>query len=134
MKKTIIPIAVDFDQTISKSLYPAVGEANEHAVETMIKWQEKYNVGWILHTMRSDKNGTLAPAIKWLQEQGIKLYGIGYAPGQEQWTSTNKPSCIFSIDDINVGTPMIYENGKPPRVDWFEIEKILEPVLKKINE
>jgi hypothetical protein len=134
MGKPIIPIAVDFDQTISKSFYPAVGDANEHAIDIMIEWQEKYNVGWILYTMRSDKNGTLAPAVKWLQEQGIKLYGIGYAPNQEQWTSTNKPSSIFSIDDINIGTPMIYEDGRPPRVDWLAIKEILEPILKHISE
>lgn len=40
---------------------------------------------------------------------------------------------ILSIDDINVGCPLIFENGKY-LVDWDEIVKILEPKLKELSE
>ena len=125
--KLIIPIVVDFDQTISKSHFPNVGEANEYfACSGNTK---KYNVGWILHTMRCDYY--LATAVDWLQGQGVELYGIGYDPHQHKWTKTNKPSALFSIDDINVGTPLIFEEGEPPRVDWLKIRELVEPILKK---
>ena len=40
---------------------------------------------------------------------------------------------ILSIDDINVGCPLRYEDNKY-LVDWIEIEKIVEPILKKLND
>ena len=40
---------------------------------------------------------------------------------------------ILSIDDINVGCPLRYEDNKY-LVDWIEIKKIVEPILKKLND
>lgn len=128
----IIPIIFDFDGTVCDHQFPEIGDENEHCIEIMKKWKELYNVGWILNTMRFGV--TLDAAVKWLVERGIELYGIGYNPTQHEWTTSNKAYGMFSIDDINVGCPLIFEEGKRPRVDWFEVDRIMSPLLTKLSK
>ena len=129
--KVIIPILVDFDGTVVEHDYPRIGKENKDAVRVMRKFIDLYNVGFILNSTRS---GDLTKAaVDWFNERGIKLYGVGLNPSQQSWTSTTKGYGLFSIDDINVGCPLIYEKGKRPRVDWNEVERILEPQLKRIS-
>lgn len=130
--KPIIPIVVDFDGTIVEHEYPKIGPENKHCFDVMCKFSKLYNVGWILDTMRSDE--LLNEAVKYIEEHGIKLYGIGSEPSQREWTNSPKAYGIFSIDDRNVGVPLICEKGKRPYVNWEEIEKILEPILKKLTK
>lgn len=128
--RPIIPICVDFDATIVKSNYPYIGEPNPLALETMKEFTEKYNVGWILDTMRPDNLRN--DAIEYLRINGIKLYGVGKNPTQDRWTDSNKAYAPFSIDDRNVGTPMIYEDNEAPYVNWKKIRKILTPILDEM--
>lgn len=129
--KTIIPICVDFDSTMVLSDYPYVIRENGNCSEILKRWVKEYNVGIILNTMRSDEH--LQIALDWINEKEIPLYGIGENPTQNIWTNSKKAYGIFNIDDINVGCPLIFENGKY-LVDWDEIVKILEPKLKELSE
>lgn len=129
--KPIIPICVDFDGTVVTHEYPLIGQENDNCSEILKRWINEYNVGIILDTMRS--GDTLKEAIKWFEERGVPLYGIGKHPTQNKWTESNKSYGIFSIDDRNVGVPMKYDLGIG-RVDWQRVCDILEPKLKELNK
>ena len=129
--KPIIPALVDFDGTLVVHQYPVIGKENEHCIETMKQWTKDYNVGWILWTMRSDD--LLQEAVDWIEGRGIKLYGINRNPDQESWAAnTHKAYGYLCIDDINCGTPLIFETGKRPRVDWMSLKPRTEDWLKSI--
>lgn len=128
--KSIIPICVDFDSTMVLSDYPYVIRENGNCSEILKRWVEEYNVGIILNTMRSDDH--LQIALDWIKEKGIPLYGIGENPTQKKWTNSNKAYGVFNIDDINVGCPLKFEDGKY-LVDWDKIVELLEPKLKELN-
>lgn len=114
-------IAVDFDGTVVTHEYPNVGEDVENAVNTLHKMVHAgYNI--IINTMRSGKE--LADAIEWYNTRGIKLYGVNVNPTQHKWTSSPKVYAQISIDDINFGCPVRWQNGHRV-VDWFEIEREL---------
>lgn len=128
--KPIIPICVDFESTVCYRNYPEIGKENEHCIEVMKKWSDKYNVGWILNTMRD--NETLDNAVKWLEERGITLYGINVNPTQKLWTTSPKAYAKFYIDDKALGTPLIYEDGIKPRVDWKKIDENYSPMIENL--
>ena len=129
--KPNVTIAIDFDGTVVKHHFPYVGEEIPLCVDIMKEYIEKYNVGWILDTMRADKE--LEDAIKWFGDRGVVLYGVGKDPTQHQWTKSPKCYAPLSIDDRNVGTPLIYEYGERPYVDWKEIDKILSPKRERLG-
>ena len=83
--------------------------------------------------MRDGKQ--LEEAVNWFNERNIPLYGVQYEPNQHTWCSSNKCWSIFSIDDHNVGTPLINdEESDKLCVDWDKVNELLEPILIKINE
>lgn len=129
--KYIIPICVDFDGTLCDHQYPRIGKENEHCFEVMCKWTTQYNVGWILDTMRSGEE--LEQAVKWCEERDMKFYGIGSNPTQKTWTISPKAYGVFSIDDRNLGVPLIMEEGHRPRVDWKTIDEEYSPLIAKIS-
>lgn len=128
----IIPILVDFDGTMCNHNYPDIGKENEHCIEVMCKWAGDFNVGWILNTMRSKQE--LDDAVKWIEQRGIKLYGIGKNPTQHTWTTSNKAYGMFSIDDNALGCPLIFEEGHRPRVDWKKIDEEYSPLIEKLSK
>lgn len=115
-----LPIAIDFDATVCTHRYPKIGREIPHCIEVLKKWQEN-GVGLILDTMRSGKE--LEEAKKWLKDRGIKLYGVGKEPNQHKWTDSNKCYAVLSVDDRNLGVPLIVEDGERPYVDWETIDK-----------
>lgn len=132
-KDKIIPISVDFDSTVVISQYPNIGKDNGNCVAILKRWVEQYNVGIILYTMRDGKQ--LEEAVNWFNERNIPLYGVQYEPNQHTWCSSNKCWSIFSIDDHNVGVPLINdEESDKLCVDWEKVNELLEPILIKINE
>lgn len=129
--KPLISIAIDFDGTVVKHKYPQIGDENDNCSNILKRWIEKYNVGLILDTMRGGH--LLDEAVNWFEERGVKLYGVAEHPTQKTWTQSTKAYGQFSIDDRNVGCPLIQEEGCRDRVDWGKIVEIFEPKLEKLH-
>lgn len=120
-KKEKLPVCVDFDGCVVAHHYPKIGQEAPHAVETLRKWCAG-GVGIILDTMRCDN--CLAEACEWMRAHGIELYGVGKDPGQAWWTKNNKAYVVFSVDDRNLGVPLVMPPGESrPVVDWNEIDR-----------
>lgn len=124
-----LPIVVDFDGTVVKHHYPYIGEDCPHCVETLKKWTDN-GVGIILDTMRSGKD--LEAAKKWFKDNDIPLYGVGAEPNQKEWTDSPKAYGILSVDDRNIGVPLVEEEGERPYVDWKEIDKKYSLIILKM--
>ena len=116
-----LPICVDFDGTMVFHHYPYIGEENKPCVEVLKKWSDN-GVGIILDTMRSGND--CDEAVKWCKERGIELYGVGKDPNQEKWTNSNKCYGVFSVDDRNLGVPLIFRDGERPAVDWKKVDEL----------
>ena len=130
----IIPISVDWDFTLTKSSDWESGhiELNDYGFTVLRRWQEKYNIGIILNTLRHKE--VLVEPLKILREKGIRIYGIGKNPNQDKdGNIVNKCFSVFDIDDRDVGIPVYKELWrKRPYVNWEEVERIMEPILKLI--
>ena len=132
----VIPIGVDWDFTITKCSNWDEGtmDVNYDAIRVMKEWTKKYNVGWILDTMRHD--AIIEEPLKILKENGIELYGLRKNPQQDKdGNSVPKIFAIMHIDDRNLGIPLkMYEGCNRPSVDWEKVVDIGEPILKEIYE
>lgn len=130
----IIPISVDWDFTLTKSSDWESGdiELNDYGFTVLRRWQEKYNIGIILNTLRHEE--VLVEPLRILREKGIRIYGIGKNPNQDKdGNIVNKCFSVFDIDDRDVGIPVYKELWrKRPYVNWEEVERIMEPILKLI--
>ena len=115
-----ICIVLDFDGTVVKHRYPAVGE--DIGAGPVLKRLVANGHKLLLSTMRShDSNGedTLQPAIDWFAERGIPLYGINENPSQKEWTSSPKVYGNLYIDDAALGAPLKADDSDaPPFIDW----------------
>jgi hypothetical protein len=111
-------IGIDFDGTIVKHMFPAIGDPVEGALEKLKNWQEKGHK-LILWTMRS--GNTLDEAVDYLTRNGITLFGINENPTQKEWTSSPKAYCQVYVDDAAYGCPLIYPKDERPYVDWSKI-------------
>lgn len=112
-------IAVDFDGTVVDHRYPEVGPSVPFAVETL---RDLNRLGYklILNTMRSGQH--LKEAITWFEQNGIKLYGVGFDPEQKKWTTSNKCYAQLYIDDMAFGVPLSRPNGfRNDVVDWKHV-------------
>ena len=127
-------ICIDFDGTIVDHRFPEIGPPVPGAVE----WMKEFQVAGaklILFTMRSDggKNPiALLRAVDYLEENGIKLYGVNKNPTQVHWTSSPKAYGNIYIDDAAFGCPLIQPDGfNRPCVNW----EIVGPgVMEKLTE
>lgn len=116
----MVKIALDFDGTVVEHRYPEIGKTNGNCVEILKDWVTNKGVKLILDTMRSGKE--LDDAVEWFKNNGIELYSIGKDKNQESWTSSNKCYANYSIDDRNIGCPLIMDSeGIRPMVDWNKI-------------
>jgi len=61
-------IAVDFDGTLCKNLWPKIGEPNKTLIEQLIE-EKKNGAALILFTCREKK--LLSDAVKWCKGQGL---------------------------------------------------------------
>ena len=131
----VIPIAVDWDYTLTKCSSWESGEMviNTEAFDIMKRWTKDYNVGFILDTMRHDE--ILKEPLETLEKYGVKLYGLRKNPQQDKDGNTvPKAFAVFSIDDRNVNIPVKwYEDCTRPYVDWIEVDKIMTPILEHIS-
>ena len=128
-----IIIGVDVDSTIFfGGSYPDLGEPIPGAIEGLKYLQEK-GCKIILHTMRCDgslvkgkRKDTITPVIEYLKNEGIEVWSVNVHPEQHEWTGSRKTYLNLSIDDINCGCPLIYQENKAPYVDWSDVMKIIK--------
>ncbi|BDD89043.1 hypothetical protein [Desulfofustis limnaeus] len=122
-------ICVDFDGTIVDHRYPELGQPVPEAV-VWLKRLQSCGARLILYTMRSEEGvagNTLLPAVRYLQEQGVELYGVNHNPTQESWTSSPKVYADLYIDDSAFGCPLVRPPGfTRPCVDWKKIGPAVE--------
>ena len=120
MNKYINYIVVDFDGTVVKHCYPAVGE--DIGAASVLRKLVKNGHRLLLNTMRSRKSegvDTLQPAIDWFAANDIPLFGINENPTQKEWTSSPKVYGNIYIDDAALGAPLTQdESSSMPYIDW----------------
>ena len=122
-------IGIDFDGTMVEHKYPAMGEPIEQALEVVEELQEAGHK-LILYTMRSGDR--LEEAVEYMEENGIKLYGVNENKTQKYWTSSPKVHCNVLIDDVALGCPLDYPEKGRPTVDWYGVrEWLVEQELLK---
>ena len=85
-------IAIDFDGTLCKHEFPAIGEEIPGAVD-VCKELVKSGHKLILHTMRCNTNGrtVLQEAVDWCNERGIEFWGINENPEQKATKCSGSP-------------------------------------------
>ncbi len=120
MNKTGYDIVLDFDGTVVKHRYPAVGE--DIGAVPVLRRLVQNGHRLLLNTMRSntsESGDTLQPAIDWFKTNGLPLYGINENPEQRAWTSSPKVYGSIYIDDAALGAPLKTDNsGAAPFIDW----------------
>ena len=120
MAQTGYYIVLDFDGTVVKHRYPAVGE--DIGAVPVLRKLVKNGQHLLLSTMRShnsDGVDTLQPAIDWFSERELPLFGINENPTQKEWTSSPKVYGNVYIDDGALGAPLkIDDSDAPPFIDW----------------
>lgn len=109
-------IAVDFDGTIVRHRYPAIGEEIPFAVATLRRLQEEHH-RLILWSVREGE--LLDEAVEWCRQRGIEFYAVNKEfpeedPARNKHYSRKLKVDLF-IDDRNLG-------GLP---DWGTIYKII---------
>lgn len=129
--KPIIPCLLDFDGSMVVHNYPEIGEPVPNALELMREYTTKYNVGWILDTMRSDE--LLNEAVEYITKNGIKLYGVGKHPTQHEWTNSDKAYGMLRWDDNSAGIPLVFTKNNRPYLDWLAIDKQVRPMLQYLS-
>lgn len=120
-------LVTDFDDTIVQNWYPCIGPSIPDALRWLRRFQEM-GMFIILNTTRScfnDFGDTLTPAVKYLTDNGINLYGINKNPDQESWSKSPKVYGTFYVDDHGVGCPLLYQEGENPFVDWNKVGEII---------
>ncbi len=109
-------IAVDFDGTIVRHRYPAIGEEIPFAVATLRRLQEEHH-RLILWSVREGK--LLDEAVEWCRQRGIEFYSVNKEFPEEDCARnehySRKLKVDLFIDDRNIG-------GLP---DWGTIYKII---------
>ena len=119
-------IVLDFDGTVVKHAYPAVGE--DIGAVPVLKRLVANGCNLLLNTMRShDSAGvdTLQPALDWFEARGLPLYGVNENPTQKEWTSSPKVYGNLYIDDGALGAPLKVDAKGYAYMDWDKVAKHL---------
>lgn len=118
-------IAVDFDGTIVKHRYPAIGEERPFAIQTLKMLQDEGH-RLILWTVREREE--LTDALAWCKARGLEFYAVNSDFPEEYEGHSNysrKLKADLFIDDRSFGGlpdwGMIYhriKGGKAFDADW----------------
>ena len=127
-------ICVDFDGTIVDHCFPEIGAEVPGAIHWLTRLQDQ-GAKLILFTMRSDTSvggPMLSEAVAFLEDKGIKFYGINKNPDQDSWTKSPKAYADIYVDDAAFGCPLIRPKGfRRPCVDWETVgPALLERLLR----
>jgi hypothetical protein len=113
-------IAIDFDGTCVKHAYPKIGE--DIGAIPVLKKMVKDGHQLVLNTMRS--GDLLDEAVKWFEDNDIKLSGVNHTPGQSTWTTSPKIYAQVYIDDAALGCPTVMDEQGRIFVDWRIVAKV----------
>lgn len=129
-------IAVDFDGTIVRHRYPAIGEEILFATQTLKKLiEERHQL--ILWSVR--EGHLLDEAVEWCRERGVEFYAVNRDFPEEDVTLnqhySRKLKVDMFIDDRNVGGlpdwgtiyQMIHENKTYEQVLMSRMSREVEP-------
>lgn len=95
-------IAVDFDGTIVKHRYPAIGEEIPFAIETLKLIQSELNHKLILWSVR--EGDLLEEAVNYCAERGLHFFAANANfPGEDRTKAPRKLTADLFIDDRNFG-------------------------------
>lgn len=118
-------IAVDFDGTIVKHRYPAIGEEIPFAVQTL-KMLQNEGHRLILWTVREREE--LEAAVAWCRERGLEFYAVNSDFPEETTDNrdySRKLKADLFIDDRSFGGipdwGVIYhviKSGRALQIDW----------------
>ena len=127
-------ICIDFDGTIVDHCFPEIGTEAPKAIYWLKRLQDQ-GAKLILFTMRSDTSvggPMLSDAVSFLEDKGIKFYGINKNPDQDSWTESPKAYADIYVDDAAFGCPLIRPKGfRRPCVDWETVgPALLERLLR----
>ena len=133
-------IAVDFDGTCVAHEFPEIGH-DIGAIPVLKKIIENgHNI--VLCTIRDNRHklnrdtgnieicdieeeSLLYDAIRWFEENDIKLYGVNNNPDQFTWSWSRKIYARYYIDDSSIGCPLVYPKSGRPYVSWKKVSNIL---------
>jgi hypothetical protein len=125
-------ICVDFDGTIVDHRYPDIGAPVPGAISWLQRLQ-RHGARLILFTMRSNSPAGetyLRDAVVYLEDNGIKLFGINTNPDQHSWTASPKAYGDIYVDDSAFGCPLVHPKGfARPCVDWQIVGPQLEHLM-----
>lgn len=131
-------IAVDFDGTIVKHRYPAIGEERPFAVQTL-KMLQQDGHRLILWTVREREE--LQAAVEWCRARGLEFYAINsdFAEenGQGEHFSRKLKADLFIDDRSFGGIPdwgVIYHRikaGKALDAEWDRLSLLEDEAPKK---
>ena len=83
--------------------------------------------------MRSNNVETgnlLRQAVQYMEENGIRLYGVNRNPDQDDWTTSPKAYGDVYVDDSAIGCPLVHIEGfARPCVDWERVGPQLESMF-----
>ena len=116
-------IGIDFDGTLVSWNFPLVGK--DIGAAKVCRDLVKKGVKIILYTMRNKE--LLDDAVKWCEDNDIKLYGVNENPSQT-WSDSRKVHADIYIDDQALGCPLKEDKSISDRsfVDWEKVRKVLE--------
>lgn len=99
---SLMKIAVDFDGTIVQHKYPAIGEEQLFAFDTL-KALQRQGHHLILWTFRAGRE--LQEAVDYCRKNGVEFYAVNQSyPGEQLDADTSrKPDVELFIDDRNFG-------------------------------
>ena len=95
-------VAIDFDGTIVKDMYPKIGAPQLFAFDTMKKMQ-KNGYRLILWTLR--EGGKLQEAVDFCKKNGVEFYAVNknYPEEKLDQKTIRKIHADIFIDDRNIG-------------------------------
>ena len=127
MKQLKTFIAVDFDGTLCKNLYPAIGEPNRLIIDELHLLQKYRNCDLILWTCRIGK--ALDEAVDWCKKQGLRFDYINEnAPFviKKYGLDCRKVSADYYIDDKS------FFGSEEEKT--YRIERLLYKIYVKLSE
>jgi hypothetical protein len=127
-------IAVDFDGTLCKHEYPAIGD--EVGGFFWLKKFRQVGATLIMYTMRSpgQKDGNvLQQAIDFCAKHDFEFDHHNCNPYQKFWTSSPKVYAKLYIDDAAFGCPLKENPGGKPYIDWDIVGPAVLQIIEEHN-